>query len=576
MIEIIAEIANAHQGSYKTAIRLADKAFLHGADAIKFQIYFADELLVKSHSRYNHFVNQSFSINQWHKILKSQKNRKIYCDVFGFKALGLAVKHKVFGVKIHSSDLENLELIKKIPRRMKVLLSCGGSNLFDISNAIKILNNKGIKPVLMHGFQAYPTKIEDINLNRFKLLKNQFKNNVEIGFQDHTSGSDKINFYLPVLAIGMGATFIEKHITFNRARKKVDYYSSIEPKKLEKFVKIIRSLEKSFILKESFFSPSEKNYSYTTTKNWVAKKNIEKGQKLSLSNLSLKRIDQTESFNADFETIKNKAAIASIKKDQKINFTLVKQNICAMVSVRSKSKRLNNKWKLNICGKPTLYHLITRLKKSKLLDEIIICTTNNREDDKIINFAKKNKIKFFRGSELNVLGRILGAAKKFGNFDHLVRVTGDDILIDHKYLDIAIRHHLSKNSDYTDHKLLPSGTETEVFSHVFLKKLNKAIMFNNDTEYLTTFITNHKDQFKISSAPVKKKHQSNFSMTIDTKNDFLKVKNFLISMEKKRNLYNYSIDNVVKYLKKLNKQKYKNIKKKKYKPNTSLNWDIFQ
>ena len=64
-----------------------------------------------------------------------------------------------------------------------MLLSCGGSNLFDISNAIKILNNKGIKPVLMHGFQAYPTKIEDINLNRFKLLKNQFKNNVEIGFK---------------------------------------------------------------------------------------------------------------------------------------------------------------------------------------------------------------------------------------------------------------------------------------------------------------------------------------------------------------------------------------------------------
>ena len=576
MIEIIAEIANAHQGSYKTAIRLADKAFLHGADAIKFQIYFADELLVKSHSRYNHFVNQSFSINKWHKILKSQKNRKIYCDVFGLKALGLAVKYKVFGVKIHSSDLENLELIKKIPRRMKVLLSCGGSNLFDISNAIKILNNKGIKPVLMHGFQAYPTKIEDINLNRFKLLKNQFKNNVEIGFQDHTSGSDKINFYLPVLAIGMGATFIEKHITFNRARKKVDYYSSIEPKKLEEFVKIIRRLEKSFILKESFFSPSEKNYSYTTTKNWVAKKNIKKGQMLSSSNLSLKRVDQKESFNADFATIKDKVAIASIEKDQKIKFSHVKQKICAMVCVRSKSKRLNNKWKLNICGKPILYHLITRLKKSKLLDEIVICTTSNREDDKIINFAKKNKIKFFRGSELNVLGRILGASKKFGNFDHLVRVTGDDILIDHNYLDIAIRHHLSKNSDYTDHKLLPSGTETEVFSHVFLKKLDKAIKFNDDTEYLTTFISNHKDQFKVSSAPVQKKHQSNFSMTIDTKNDFLKVKNFLTKMKKNRLLYNYSIDDVVRYLKNLNKIKYKNKNKKNFKPNTKLLWDIFR
>ena len=247
-----------------------------------------------------------------------------------------------------------------------------------------------------------------------------------------------------------------------------------------------------------------------------------------------------------------------------------------MVSVRSKSKRLNNKWKLNICGKPTLYHLISRLKKSKLLDEIVICTTNNKEDNEIINFAKKNNVKFFRGSELDVLDRMLNAAEKFGNFNHLVRVTGDDILIDHNYLDIAIKHHLSKNSDYTDHKLLPSGTETEIFSYNFLKKLNKAIKCNNDTEYLTTFITNHKDQFKVSSAPVEKKHQSNFSMTIDTKNDFLKVKSFLIIMKKNKLLYDYSIDNVVHYLKNLDKIKYKNKNKKNFKPNTTLNWDIFR
>ena len=66
----------------------------------------------------------------------------------------------------------------------------------------------------MHGFQAYPTNIKDINLNRFKMLSEQFKDNVELGFQDHTSGSDKLNFYLPSVVIGMGATYIEKHITF--------------------------------------------------------------------------------------------------------------------------------------------------------------------------------------------------------------------------------------------------------------------------------------------------------------------------------------------------------------------------
>ena len=102
MIKIIAEVANAHQGNYKTAIKLANDAFLNGADAVKFQIYFADELLVKSHTRYNHFLKQSFSVGEWKKIFKSQKNRKIYCDIFGLKALKLAINNNVHGVKIHS------------------------------------------------------------------------------------------------------------------------------------------------------------------------------------------------------------------------------------------------------------------------------------------------------------------------------------------------------------------------------------------------------------------------------------------------------------------------------------------
>ena len=479
------------------------------------------------------------------------------------------------GVKIHSSDLENLELIKQIPKNMSVLLSCGGSNLFNISRAINILSKKNIKPILMHGFQAYPTNISDINLNRLMLLLKEFKNNSFLGFQDHTSGKDKLNFYLPILAIGLGATFIEKHITFERSKKGIDYYSSIEPKKLKEFITIIRDLEKSFKLKKYEFSKAEKHYSISTSKNWVASKNIKKGEKLSYSNLTLKRVEAQNNFNADFEVINKKKTLKFIKKDQKINLADLKQSVCALISVRSKSNRLKNKWNLKICGKPTLYHLISKLKKSKKINDIIICTTTRRDDNPIKHFAKKNKIKCFRGSEMNVLDRMLGADKKFGGYDHLVRVTGDDILVDNSYLDIAINHHLKTNSDYTDHKLLPSGTETEIFSKVFLKKLSKAIICKDDTEYLTTYITNHKDQFKTSSAPVKKKHQTNLSMTIDTKNDFTKVKKFLSLMNKKNKLFTYSIDEVISYLKKINHKKYLNKRTKKYIPNTNLNWDIF-
>ena len=76
MIKVIAEIANAHQGDYKTAIKLANHAFLNGADAVKFQLYFADELLVQSHGRYNHFLKQSFSVKQWNEILQSKKKKE--------------------------------------------------------------------------------------------------------------------------------------------------------------------------------------------------------------------------------------------------------------------------------------------------------------------------------------------------------------------------------------------------------------------------------------------------------------------------------------------------------------------
>ena len=120
MTEIVAEIANAHQGSLKNAEKLALKSLEAGADAVKFQIYFADELLVKKHPRYLHFKKQSFNETDWSKLIKKVKKRgKVYCDVFGIKAFELAKKLKVDGYKIHSSDLINYFLLKKVSKEKK-------------------------------------------------------------------------------------------------------------------------------------------------------------------------------------------------------------------------------------------------------------------------------------------------------------------------------------------------------------------------------------------------------------------------------------------------------------------------
>ena len=103
------------------------------------------------------------------------------------------------------------------------------------------------KPVLLHGFQSYPTKIENTNIGRISLLKNIFGNNCDYGFQDHLSADDKFNYILPLIAIGNGANYIEKHVTFNRAKKGIDYYSSLEPQELKKFISMINECDKSFL-----------------------------------------------------------------------------------------------------------------------------------------------------------------------------------------------------------------------------------------------------------------------------------------------------------------------------------------
>ena len=174
MPEIIAEIANAHQGNPTVALKLAKSAKKSGASAVKFQIYFADDFISKNHSRYDHFKKQSFSINQWKRLINETKKMeiKIYCDVLGEKAFQLARSLKVDGYKIHSSDVSNLKLLNKISKdNKKIFLSCGGAKFTETYNALKILLKKKNKIILLHGFQSYPTRIEDTNLDRLKKVE---------------------------------------------------------------------------------------------------------------------------------------------------------------------------------------------------------------------------------------------------------------------------------------------------------------------------------------------------------------------------------------------------------------------
>lgn len=549
--KIIAEIANAHQGNVNYAIKLANLSILAGADAVKFQIYTANELLHKNHKRYEHFNNQSFNSKEWGQIFKSLKRKKakIYCDVFGEESYKIAASHKVDGFKIHSSDLINKKLLELVSRENKkeFFLSTGGSTINEIFYAVSVLKKKNIKPTLMHGYQSYPTNINDTNLNRIKYFKKIFMNTCSYGYQDHISGDDEMNYIASYVAMALNLKFIEKHVTLSRAKKGIDYYSSIEPTQLKNFILKIRKIEKIFGNNIFTFSKNEKKYRKDVKKIWFIKKKIEKNQILKTKYFTMKRPPNNKTSPTFIENLADYTSKGIINAQESIDRSKLKIGVTAIIVARLKSKRLNNKVIKKINKETLIEHLFKRLKSSKTIDNIVLATTNRPEDSKLCNIAKKNNIHFFRGDEKNVLRRMKEASDLFNN-DIIIRVTGDDVLIDNNYLDKLVIFHKSKNLDYSSNKKLPGGTEVEIFNKSLLNLLLKIIPNTDQTEYLTYYISRNIDQFNVGSLPVKKKHCSNKSLTLDTLDDFFYIKKFLNKMALKNKKYSYDMDDVLNFL----------------------------
>jgi len=117
------------------------------------------------------------------------------------------------------------------------------------------------------------------------------------------------------------------------------------------------------------------------------------------------------------------------------------KNIVAIIQARMGSTRLPGKVLLDIVGKPMLWHIVNRLRYSKLINRIVVGTSINKKDDLIENFCKEYKIDFYRGSEEDVLDRYYQTAKVF-EANIIIRITADCPLIDPEIVDLVIKNHI--------------------------------------------------------------------------------------------------------------------------------------
>tara|TARA_B100000989_G_scaffold235041_1_gene181846 strand:+ start:972 stop:1598 length:627 start_codon:yes stop_codon:yes gene_type:complete len=187
----------------------------------------------------------------------------------------------------------------------------------------------------------------------------------------------------------------------------------------------------------------------------------------------------------------------------------------AIIQARSSSKRFKNKVMKIVNGKPLISYVINSVKKSKKIKKIVIATSTNKSDDKLVNYLIKNKINFFRGSLSNVAERLLNVAKTY-NAQYFVRISGDSPFIDYKVINkaINIKKKLPSKYDLITNifpRTFPSGMSVEIIKTKSLeKKINKFSKF--DLEHVTPYFYKNYKNFKIRNFKSEKKIMIKYSI----------------------------------------------------------------
>lgn len=299
-VMVIAEAGVNHNGDISLAKKLVDVAVEAKADIVKFQTFKAENIVTDEAPKATYQKETTDSNESQYRMLKKlelnveeHKALIAYCkekDIlflstpFDLESIDLLNDLGIEIFKIPSGELTNLPYLEKIgAKRKQVILSTGMSTIDEVEEAIRILNNQGTTDItLLHCTTQYPTPMEDVNLKAMFTMKERF--GLEVGYSDHTEGIE-----VPIAAVAMGATVIEKHFTLDKNMEGPDHRASLEPNELIKMVQAIRNIEKALGNGEKVPSKCELQNKEIVRKSIVAKVSIQEGELFNEDNLTVKR-----------------------------------------------------------------------------------------------------------------------------------------------------------------------------------------------------------------------------------------------------------------------------------------------
>ena len=300
---IIAEAGVNHNGSLGIAKELIATAAAAGADLVKFQSFIAGDNISKDAPKAE-YQKKSTGENegQLEMVRKLELSREVHialieeCQAHGVGFLSTAFDFQSFDllmelecveqIKIPSGDITNLPLLRYLSSYAKpIILSTGMAKLGEIEDAIEAIQGAGTPRHLitvLHCTTEYPAPMEDVNLRAMVAIKNAF--GVDVGYSDHTQG-----IVIPVAAVALGATIIEKHFTLDRSLPGPDHKASLEPDELKAMVDGIRNVERALGDGVKRPTPSELKNIPIARKSLVATRPILAGEVFSAENIGAKR-----------------------------------------------------------------------------------------------------------------------------------------------------------------------------------------------------------------------------------------------------------------------------------------------
>lgn len=300
---IIAEAGVNHNGSIEMAKKLVDAAAEAGADYVKFQTFKSANLVLKNAraANYQRKNMQENTLSQYQmlktleltyedhvKLIEyaSSQGIKFLSTAFDLESVQLLAEFHLGLWKIPSGEITNYPYLRLIARQHEpVILSTGMSTMEEIEEAVQVLLDNGLSLdhlTILHCNTEYPTPMCDVNLRAMNTIASVF--HTQVGYSDHTLGIE-----IPIAAVALGASVIEKHFTLDRSLQGPDHKASLEPKELKRMVTAIRNVESALGNPEKMVTESEEKNKLLVRKSIVALKDIREGDFFSEENLTAKR-----------------------------------------------------------------------------------------------------------------------------------------------------------------------------------------------------------------------------------------------------------------------------------------------